>query len=176
MGRLAEFGVEVTVVRAPAVYGFRDRDLLTYFRLVDRGLAPYPAGAERRLHLIYAPDLARALVRAAAVRAGTYAVAEPVVHTWRQVIDAMAAALGRRPVRLPVPGAVVLALALLGEAAGTLARRAVAFNRGKARELLALAWVHDLSGAEELLRAGTATPLARGVAETAHWYRQRGWL
>lgn len=176
VGRLAEFGVEVTVVRAPAVYGPRDRDLLTYFRLVDRGLAPYPAGTERRLHLLYAPDLARALVRAATVRPGTYAVAEPVAHTWRQVIDAMAAALGRHPVLLPVPGPVLLALAAMAEAAGALARRAVAFNREKAREMLALAWVHDLSGAEELLRAGTVTPLARGVAETAHWYRQRGWL
>ncbi|MBI4538568.1 MAG: NAD-dependent epimerase/dehydratase family protein [Gemmatimonadetes bacterium] len=173
---LGDKGVEVVVVRAPAVYGPRDRDLLTYFRLVWRRVAPYPAGPERRLHLVYAPDLARSLARSVVVRAGTYAVAEPVAHTWREVIAAIARALGRRPLPVPVPAALVRGAAALAEAVASLFGRTVAFNREKAREMLARAWLHDLSGTDELLPPGTETPLSRGIAETAHWYRQRGWL
>src|SRR5690606_20874985 len=84
-------GVEVVVVRAPAVYGPGDRALLPYFRLVRWGLAPVPNGGESRLHLIYVEDLARALVGAAEVDAGIYAVAEPVVHRWSDVVDTIAA-------------------------------------------------------------------------------------
>jgi len=54
--------VEVVVLRAPAVYGPRDRDLFIYFRLAARGFLPVPAGPDRLVQLIHAADLAEALV------------------------------------------------------------------------------------------------------------------
>jgi dihydroflavonol-4-reductase len=168
-------GIEVAVVRAPAVYGPRDRALLTYFRMVDRRFAPTPAG-ERRLHLIYAPDLARALEGAAHAPPGTYAVAEPVAHTMGGLVDAISAALGKRPLRLPLPAVLVRTAAAVTERAGRMAGFTPAFNREKAEEMLAEGWVCDLSGSRSLLPPGEATPLAEGVAHTARWYRNNGWL
>lgn len=173
---LGEQGIEVVILRAPAVYGPGDRALLTYFRLIRWGLAPVPGGGERRLHLIYAPDLAAALQRAAEVPPGTYAVAEPVEHAWADVVEQIARGLGRRPLRLPLPGALVRAVAAATEALGAAAGRAVAFNREKAQEMLAEAWTCDLSGSEALLSPAQATPLAEGIASTIQWYRSRGWL
>src|SRR5690606_22396961 len=77
-------GVEVVVIRAPAVYGPGDPALLPYFRLIRRGLAPLPGKGEGRLHLIFAPDLADALAAAATAPAGTYPVAGPGVHRWSE--------------------------------------------------------------------------------------------
>lgn len=168
-------GVEVVVVRAPAVYGPGDRALLTYFRLARMGIAPSPAG-ERRLHLIYGPDLARALVRAARVPAGTYAVAEPVEHPMSELVAAIARAVGRRPLRVPLPAGVVRAAAAVTEGAGRLLGSTPAFNREKAEEMLAEGWVCDLTGSEALLPPSEATPLEEGVARTAEWYRTNGWL
>jgi nucleoside-diphosphate-sugar epimerase len=167
---------ESVIVRAPAVYGPGDHALLPYFRLVRWGVAPAPGGADRELHMIYAPDLAHALLRAAEVPAGTYPVAEPVVYRWSGVVQVMAEVLGRRPLALPLPPALVRAVAGLAEGAGALLRRGVGFNREKARELLAPAWVCDLTGSEALLSAGEATPLPVGVARTVEWYTRQGWL
>ena len=166
-------GVEVVVLRVPAVYGPGDRaSFLPLFRLVQRRLAPLPAGAARRAQLIYVDDLARAFARAAHVAPGTYAVAAPRAHPFGELLDGIAAAVGTTPLRIPIPPA-------LFRAAGTVAGRlggVGVFNREKAEEVLAEAWECDLSGSEALLPPDEAMPLGRGLAETARWYRTQGWL
>lgn len=169
-------GVQVLVVRAPAVYGPGDRALLPYFRLVRWSLAPVPGGGDRRLHLVYAPDLGAALRRGADSSTGTFPVADPVVHRWGQVVDEIATVLGARPLRIRIPAPAVRFAAVATEAAGRLAGRAVAFNREKAEEMLAPAWVCDLTGSEELLPFDRATPLAEGLERTVRWYIRQGWL
>jgi nucleoside-diphosphate-sugar epimerase len=173
---LREQGIEVLILRSPAVYGPGDRALLSYFQLVRRGLAPVPAGEDRRLHMIYAPDLAAALAHAADASPGTYAVAEPVEHRWSEVVGTIARTMGRRPLRIPLPPPLVRAAAAVTETVGGLAGRAVPFNREKAREMLAEAWTCDLAGSEALLPPEQATPLAEGIASTIQWYRSQGWL
>lgn len=181
MRGLESCGLSVLVLRAPLVYGQRDRDLLPYFRLVRRGWAPLPAGPERQLHVVFAADLAFALARAAelghgSVPSGTYAVADPTIHSWSSIITAMADALDVRARPLRVPEAVFRCAGALAEAGGRLAGRAVAFNRDKAREMVAGAWLHELAGSEALLPAKCVTPLESGMAQTVNWYRSWGWI
>ena len=169
-------GVEVLVLRSPAVFGPGDKALLPYFQLVRWNVAPIPGGSERRLHLIFAPDLGAALSRAADARAGTFAIADPNEHRWSEIVDAMAVALGKKPVRIPLPAALVKAAAAGTEAIGRLAGRAVPFNREKAEEMLAPAWTADLSGSEELLSTEQVTPLSDAMERTVRWYIRQGWL
>lgn len=171
-----DHGVETAVLRAPPVYGPGDRALLPYFRLVRRRLAPAPAGPELRTHMIYVEDLAAALLRAADAPPGTYAVAEPVEHRWGQVVAAIAGAVGTKPLRVPLPPAAVRIAGALAERFGPLLGGAGVFNREKAEEMLAPAWLCDLAGLEALLPSGTAMPLAQGIGHTARWYRDHGWL
>jgi 2-alkyl-3-oxoalkanoate reductase len=176
LGPLSEQGIEAAILRAPAVYGPGDRALLSYFRLLRWGLAPVPSGAPRRLHLIFASDLADALLRAADAPVGTYAVAEPVEHEWPEVVETIARLMDRTPIRLPLPAPLVRAAAAASETVGRIAGRAVPFNREKALEMLAPGWMCDLAGSEHLLPAERATPLAEGMATTIQWYRAQGWL
>ncbi len=168
--------LEPVILRSPAVYGPRDRALLSYFRLVRWWLAPGPGGGDRELHLIYAPDLAAALVRAADVPGGTYAVADPEVHTWSELVAEISAAMGRRPLRPRLPVSLVRLAARVTEGAGHLAGRTVTFNREKAEEMLAAGWVCELDGPEALLPQDEVTPLPVGIAETVRWYTRQGWL
>lgn len=169
-------GVDVVVIRAPAVYGPGDRALLPYFRLIRWRLAPIPEGGENRLHLLYVEDLARALAGAAESSPGTYAVASPGVHRWSEVVETIASVMDRRPFRLPLPAPIVRLAAGITQAAGSLAGRAVPFNREKAEEMLASAWVCDLTGSEQMLPPEQATPLREGISQTVRWYTRRGWL
>jgi dihydroflavonol-4-reductase len=165
-------GVQTVILRAPPVYGPGDRALLPYFRLVKHRLAPAPAGPELRTHMVYVEDLAAALHRAADAPTGTWAVAEPVEHPWSAVVGAMAGAMGTRPLRVPLPPAAVRAA---GAVAGWFGGLGV-FNKEKAEEMLAPAWLCDLTGLDALLPPGTATPLAAGIGRTAQWYREHGWV
>jgi nucleoside-diphosphate-sugar epimerase len=169
-------GVETVALRVPAVYGPGDRAFLPVYRLVKRGLATVPSGPDRRTHLVYVADLARAFARAADVAPGTYAVAEPVEHRISELIGAIGRALGRRPLRVPIPGGLLRVAGGLAERWGHLLGGAGVFSREKAEEMLAEAWICDLSGSEALLPPCEVTPLERGTAETARWYRTQGWL
>lgn len=164
-------GLQAVILRAPPVYGPGDQALLPYFRLVKRRLAPAPAGG-LRTHMVFVEDLAAALARAADAPPGTYAVAEPVEHPWDAVTGHIAAALGTKPVRVPLPPALVRGV---GTVAGWFGGIGV-FNREKAEEMLAPAWLCDLQGLDALLPPGTATPLAQGIARTARWYQENGWV
>ncbi len=166
-------GIERVTLRAPAVYGPGDRAFLPVYRMAKYALAPVPTGPERRVHVIYVHDLVTALAHAADVPPGTYAVAEPVAHPYPALVDQIGRAVrGKSPLHVPIPAAVL-------RGAGTLTDRlglggGGVFGREKADEMLAEAWVCDLTGAGALLPL--ATPLADGTAETARWYRTQGWL
>jgi dihydroflavonol-4-reductase len=83
---------EVVVLRAPAVYGPGDRELLPFFRLARHGLLPIPGDAGRPLQLIHVQDLAATLVQAATrtgVR-GVYHAAESRVYRWSDVVEQVA--------------------------------------------------------------------------------------
>lgn len=172
----AREGVETVIVRAPPVYGPGDKAFLPYFRLVKRRLAPVPAGPELRTHMIFVEDLAAALARAADAPPGTYPVADGVEHGSMDIAREIGRALGRRPVRVPLPHAAVRAAGRLAEMAGPLLGGAGVFNREKAEEMLAAAWVCDLAGSGALLPPGEAVPLAAGFGRTARWYQDHGWV
>lgn len=169
--------LERIIVRAPAVYGPRDRDLLPFFRLAQRGVLPVPGDPARRLQLIHVEDLARAIVGAATLPgvSGVYHAAEPRAYTWGEVIGLVAAAVGARGRRLPLPESALRAAAAVSEWGAGLFGRATIFNRDKARELLAPGWMCDTEAA--LRDLGFAPrALADGLADTARWYREHGWL
>jgi nucleoside-diphosphate-sugar epimerase len=181
LAALAADAVSVVVVRAPVVYGPRDRDLLTLFRFVRRGWAPLPAGRERRVQLLFASDLAAALARAAETRdrsvpSGLYAVADPIAHTWSAALSAMAVAVGTRVRLVRIPTPLLRIAAIASEAGGMLMARAAPFNRDKAKEMIASGWVCDVSGSASLLPPGSVTSIEAGMAQTVKWYRDQRWL
>jgi nucleoside-diphosphate-sugar epimerase len=170
--------LEVVVIRAPAVYGPRDRDLLAFFRLARLGLVPVPAGGERPLQLIHVADLTAALQLATTSPGarGIYHVAERRSYTWREVIQLMGRAVDRDVRTFTVPEWSVRLAATASEWANGLGGRSVIFNRDKARELLAPGWLCETERATQDLGFEARIPLAEGLATTAAWYRANGWL
>jgi nucleoside-diphosphate-sugar epimerase len=174
-----ESGVPFTIVRPPAVYGPFDRELLRVFRWALKGSVPMIGDGSQELSLVYAADLGEALVAAAerpATVNRTYHVADPAVIVQRDLLKAIGIALGRRVNLFPVPPAVArIALELSGWAARLTGQRTL-LSGDKAAELLAPAWTCTSREFERDARWSAATPLAAGLAATAAWYRESGWL
>ncbi|HSH45745.1 MAG TPA: NAD-dependent epimerase/dehydratase family protein [Longimicrobiales bacterium] len=170
-------GVSSAILRAPAVYGPGDRDLLPFFRLANRGVLPVIGSLERQLQLVHVRDLARAILAAARSSAtGVFHIAEPRAYTWAQVLELMATAVDRPGTRVRVPDVIMRLAATASEAAARIVRRAAIFDRDKARELLAPGWTCETDVARRAFGFEASTPLADGLRETADWYRNAGWL
>lgn len=174
---LAFTNVPVVVLRAPAVYGPRDRDLFTFFRLAALGIMPTPTGPDRPVQLIHVHDLVRALLAAGeSDRTGrVYHVADPSIRPWSEVVALIARAVGRRPVRVPIPRLALRLAAHASEKIARLGSRATIFNRDKVEELLAPGWICSTERAERELGFRTTIALEQGIAATAAWYRAEGW-
>ena len=155
--RRAESAVEAapknlrwTVLRPPAVYGPRDRELLPLFRWVARGIAPLPANGGGRFSLLYVDDLASAVVRWLAADEGhgrTFELDDghPGGYDWDTVLGAAARVLraGGSVRRLPVPVGALRLVAIANLAAARLLGYAPMLTPGKVREITHPDWLCD---------------------------------
>jgi len=173
-----ESGLPSVILRPPVVFGPRERDLLGYFRFARHGILPVPGRGDRRYSLIYAPDLADGILRAAV----TPCPAGEVFHltgperTWAEFGLAIAAALGRpgRVLRLPEPA--VRAAGVVADLWSRLLRYPGIFSSQKVLEMLAPGWVASPDKARRMLGWEAPTALDQALATTVAWYRNHGWL
>jgi dihydroflavonol-4-reductase len=136
---LREMGpLPLIVVRSPAVYGPRDREIFPLFRLASRGILPV-FNPSSRLSLIYVRDMVRGLLEAAeGGRVGeTYCLAHPSPVDARDLPRLLSDAMGRKVRAFNVPAAVLRAAAAVSEAWGRLSGNMPVFNREKVGELRA---------------------------------------
>jgi nucleoside-diphosphate-sugar epimerase len=168
-----------TIVRAPVVYGEWDREVLKLFKVARTGVAPVFGDGSQELSVVYAGDLAQALIAAATNPAATckvYYAAHPVTTTSRGLVRAVGHAVGRTPRIVPLPAPVARALLWTIGTLAHLAGRATLLSADKANEFLAPAWTcrADALTADTGWRA--QTDLEAGVHRTAAWYRAQAWL
>ena len=167
-------------VRAPAVYGPGDRETLAYFKAVARGLAPQPKVANARLSLIHVADLAEALALALEQPPppSTYEIDDGKErgYTYRDMADAAGRALGRRPLSLAVPRAVMMAVAQINAIGHSLGGSVQILTPPKVDEIFHSDWTAHDRRLAEVLGFHPRFDLGTGFGETILWYRRQGWL
>ncbi len=173
-------GVPLTIVRPPAVYGPGDRAFLTLFKLgAGRGIFPLLGDGRQELSLVFAEDLARALIAAAtspATLGGTYHAAHDEVIVQRDLGEMLGRALGR-PLRfVRLPGPLVRGLLHAGTLAAGVTGRSFLPAPDKAHELLAPAWRASSEALRRDASWSAEVPVERGFALTASAYRSAGWI
>ena len=169
-------GLDWAIVRPPAVYGPGDKETLELFRMAKLGLMLMPPRG--RVSVLHAEDLARLLLALACPAAPSSCLIEPDDGkrggwTHREFARALAAAVGTRAAVISSPGLLLRLAAradqlLRGEKAKLTVDRAAYFSHRN--------WVVEPKRAApaKLWRAQIDT--VQGLADTAAWYREKGWL
>lgn len=168
-----------TIVRPPAVYGPRDVEFLRLFRVVQRGWAPVFGSGDQELSLVHVEDLARALVACVELdfRGSTYYAAHPDVVTARQLAERIGSAVSVSKLRtLHIPKAVVRPALTVSGWCSRLLGRATLMSGDKAPEITAEAWTCSSAELERDSTWRAELDTDRGLAATASWYREQGWL
>ena len=168
-----------TIVRPPAVYGEWDREFLKVFRLARLGFAPVFGDGSQELSVIYAGDLATALVAAAVSPAAanrTYYAAHPAVTTSRELVRSIGRAVGREVRVLPLPGPLARGLLWTIGSIAHATRRATLLSADKAAEFLAPAWTCRADALVHDTGWRARTDLETGLRRTATWYHSEGRL
>jgi nucleoside-diphosphate-sugar epimerase len=172
-------GIPWTIVRPPVVYGEGDRELLKIFKLAATGVAPVFGDGRQELSIVYAGDLADALVTVATAQDTAnrlYYVAHPEPTTSGDLVRAIAAARGRRVRLVPLPHALARGVLWLTGGVAAITGRATLLSTDKAPEFFAPAWT---CRPDAMLRdAGwrARVDLDTGLRRTMEWYRAERWL
>jgi len=170
--------LDVVIVRPPGVYGPRDTAFLRLFRLIQAGFAPLPGGPGQRVSLVHARDLAQGLLLAAERgRPGEryYLTSGPPV-TAGALVDEMARALAKKPLRVSVPLGMLQGVAGLAEAWARARGQVPSVTRERVRDWAASRWTVDDAKARAELGYAPSVALAQGIEETTAWYRTAGWI
>lgn len=170
----------ITIVRPPAVYGPRDRDILTFFQAVNSHVCPVVGGgSDPAVSLVHVRDLVDGMIQCATAPEAAHDVfflGSLRPYAWNEVKEASTQALDTWAVTVPVPTFMVGAVGAASELWGKLSGAYPALNREKAREIRYAATMCSSDKAVEQVGYSPSIALKDGVAETIAWYRDEGWL
>ena len=167
-----------TILRPCAVYGPRETAIRDLFVAASRGIVPVFAGGTSRIQLVYAEDVAAALLGALRRRGRTetFFVAHPEVLDYRQIAETLAGLPARRPLFVPVPAGLIRLAGLLVGAASRFGSGPPVFNSEKAGDMLQPAWLCDVSETQAALGEPLRTDFRSGARKTWDWYVLNGWI
>jgi dihydroflavonol-4-reductase len=172
-------GLRSIILRPGIVYGPTDRAVFPLFEAASRGIFPMVGRSDPAYTFVYVDDLVRAIVAAVdnADVGGAVFVGHPQPATARDLLDAIQAAIGRTgggSIRIPM--GIAYAAAVACEVVGRIVRRPLLLNLSRYTELAAEGFVCRVDRLRDELGVVPATELRDGIARTAAWYRQVGWL
>lgn len=176
---LDDGSISVTILRPPAVYGPREEQIYTFFKMMNKRICPIVGDGERpKISMVYVDDVIQSLLKSAEQETKgvhTYLVSGPDIYNWNQIRGTVSKVLGKKSFPVYVkPG-------LVKKVAGVLEKTASFFgvypvlNRDKANEIV-MEWTCSSNKARKELGYEPEYSLDEGISRTIHWYLKHHWL
>ncbi|MBI4684720.1 MAG: NAD(P)-dependent oxidoreductase [Nitrospirae bacterium] len=167
-------GIPVTIIRPPAVYGPRDRDFFTFFKMLKKGI--FLCWGKCYYSLLYVDDLVKGIIISAEnEKAGgkTYNLSDGKIYSNYEIAEAIASAVGSKPIRINIPKALMPMFAGIGQ---KFFKRHAILNKDRAKDFQYPYWLCDSSKANNELGFLPKIGIKEGMKWTADWYRIHQWL
>ncbi len=168
-----------SIVRPPGVYGPGEKDFLSMFRMVKSRFAPVIGFRPKYYSLVYSEDLVTSMLAVAACPQAVgeaYFAADPHVHSSRDLLREIEAALNKGAWKPPLPEVLVRGLAAANSLVAPFLTKPPLLNLQKLKELLPDRWVVSTEKMQKDVGWVCPTTLKAGIAATAAWYQEKGWL
>lgn len=176
---VADPEISVTILRPPAVYGPREDQIFTLFKMMSKGIAPIVGdGNHPQLSIIYVMDVIQGILKAAEQ-------AEPGVHTyflsgeknatWNQIRTIVTTVTGKKTVPVYIRPDWVKKIAGAVETTASFFGKYPVINKEKANEMV-LEWTCSHKKATRELQYKPEFSLEEGISRTLRWYKKHEWL
>lgn len=179
LSKLSDDSGSISVIRPPVVYGPREEQLFTYFKMMNKRISPVIGdGRSLNISMVYVSDLLDGILLAAGnVDPGlsTYFISGPGTANWIEIRDVTATVLGKKPVTIRLNPRMVRKAANVVETTASFFGSYPVFNREKANEMI-LQWTCSSEKAKKELNYFPDVTLEEGISRTIHWYKRHYWL
>ena len=167
------------ILRPSAVYGPRERDIYTFFKIVSKRIKPCLSGQDQRISLCYITDLVQATLLAAESKESNgeiFFISDGQDYSLKELGNIFAQVMGVTAICIHLPPWVMVGAASLSEVISFFSGHPPLLSRGKVEEILQRHWACDITKAKATLGFEPQTPLTEGARRTYEWYRQENWL
>jgi nucleoside-diphosphate-sugar epimerase len=176
---VADSNLSVTILRPPAVYGPREDQIFTLFKMMSYGLAPMVGeGDKPEISIMYVKDLVQAIVKAMMQEekgVHTYFVSGKNTTSLKRVNEIVQTVLGKKSLPIQFKPTWIKKIAGIVETTSTFFGSYPVINREKADEFV-LEWICDHQKAEKELNYQPQYTLEEGISRTLRWYKKHNWL
>ncbi len=165
--------IPVTVLRPPAVYGPRDKDMLVLFKMIKKGFF-FDLG-KCYYSLLYVDDLIQGIILSAENKEAEgkiYFICDNKFYTGKDIAMEISTALDVKARPLKVPKIAMPFLAFLGE---RINKQGI-INRDRIKDFRHSHWVCSPKKAREEIGFIPKVGIKEGIKWTADWYRIHKWL
>lgn len=172
--------IPITIVRPPAVYGPRDTEILSIFKMIKFSIAAYMGFDKKYVSLVHSEDLSHGIIEAAESRktiGKKYFISSDDIYTWKQVYNVMKMGL-KKQVLIPIklPHFMVLGAGAVSEFFGKFASKPPVFNYEKGIDFIQKYWICSTDSAHKDFNYSQQMSLEDGIFNTIEWYKKMKWL
>ncbi|MCX8033926.1 MAG: NAD(P)-dependent oxidoreductase [Thermodesulfovibrio sp.] len=163
----------ITIIRPPAVYGPRDSDFLTFFKMIKSGIVLYLT--EGIYSIVYVDDLVNGIIlasKAENAKGETFFISGPQPHSTQEIVSAISEVLSKKPLKIKIPKILGNFFIKIFE---KFDKKSI-INNDKLKELVQPCWICSPKKAEKLLGYKAKINLKEGMEWTAKWYKENKWL
>ena len=167
------------ILRPSAVYGPRERDIYTFFKLLSKRIKPCLPSKDQHISLCYVEDIIQAILLAAQVKGSSgeiFFLSDGQDYRLEEIGDIFAQAMGVNAFCIRVPEWMIIGMASFSEYLSKLSGKPPLLNKGKVEEILQRNWVCDITKAKTALGFEPHISLAQGAKLTFEWYKKENWL
>lgn len=171
--------IPVTIVRIPAVYGQRDTATLDFFKTVNNGIIPLVGFKSKYVNILHVNDVVDGLILAGEhlnAVGKTYFIGSENAYTWEDIGSVTQEIIQRKAIKVRIPEFIVVLVAALYNLIDLFSLKPSVFNFEKRKDMIADAWICDISKAKKELGFVPKVSLENGVRETFKWYKEAGWI
>lgn len=169
----------ITILRPPAVYGPREEQIYTFFKMANKHVCPIVGdGQTPKISMVYVDDLVQGILKAARQTTPgihTYFISGASPYTWNQIRKTTAKVFGKKLLPVYVSPSWVNKIAAAVETVSSTFGIYPVLNKEKAKEMV-LEWTCSSDKAMKELGYSPKYMLEEGISRTIHWYQRHHWL
>lgn len=166
------------IIRPTAVYGPREMDLLTLYKMLNNRIELLIGNKTQKLTFIYVEDLVTAILSVLEIEKNhtEYFVTDGNHYSAEQLNNYIKDVLGRKTLKLKLPISLIKLLAIISEKISSLSGNYPALNLEKVNELKCESWICEIGNLKEDLNFTPEFDLYKGINKTIKWYQDEGIL
>jgi dihydroflavonol-4-reductase len=167
------------ILRPSAVYGPRDRDIYTFFKLLSKRIKPCLSSEDQHISLCYVEDVVQAILLSAQTQEPSgeiFFLSDGQDYRWEEIGDIVTQAMETKAICVRVPEWMVFGVASLSEYLSKISGKPSLLSKGKVEEMVQKNWVCDITKAKRVLGFEPKVSLMEGARLTFEWYKKENWL